>query len=162
MDKSFARPALARIAPICAALSMSLICAAPVFAEHGGPDDRDHAADAAARLVHAGQAFSLPPNPNVAFELDVPANVVLTDVELTLHSQTLAATVFVSERDNSQTYAYQSVGTPGAVFGSSEGHYGLHLHSGISSSIGLRVGLICNNIGGNSCAGALMWSGYQP
>ena len=101
-------------------------------------------------------------NPNVAFELDVPANVVLTDVELTLLGQTLTTSVFVSEMDNSQTYVFQAVGTAGSNFVSSDGHYGLHLHSGISSPIGLRVGLYCNNFFGNGCAGALMWSGYKP
>jgi len=162
MDKSFVRTALAPTATICAALSLSFIYMTPVFAERDGPDDRDHAASAGVHLVHAGRAFSLPGNPNVAFELDVPANVVLTDVELTLNSPTSGATVFVSELDNSQTYVFQSVSSANGAVVSSDGHYGLHLHSGLVSSIGLRVGLYCNNFFANSCAGALMWSGYQP
>jgi hypothetical protein len=115
-----------------------------------------------ARLVRDGQAFDLPPNPNIAFEFDLPTNVVLTDVEVSLNEPALAATIFVSEMDNSKTYLFQSVGSPGSTWsGSTEGHSGIHLQSGLSSSIGLRVGIYCNNIGGNHCAGALMWSGYQ-
>ena len=115
-----------------------------------------------ARLVSDGQSFDLPPNPNIAFEMDLPTNVVLTDVELSLNEPALAATVFVADMANSKTYYFEAVGSPGSTWaGSTAGHGGIHLQSGLSSSIGLRVGIYCNNIGGNHCAGALMWSGYQ-
>jgi hypothetical protein len=38
----------------------------------------------------------------------------------------------------------------------------INFQSGLQSAAGLRVGLTCPNIGGNTCAGAFMWSGYQP
>lgn len=115
-----------------------------------------------AHLVSDGRSFSLPPDPNIAFEFDLPTNVVLTDVNLSLNAPSLAATVFVSDQSD-KTFIFQSVGTPGSTSAASaEGHVSIHLQSGLSSSIGLRVGLYCPNIGGNSCAGALMWSGYQP
>jgi hypothetical protein len=113
-------------------------------------------------LIHGGQAFALPPDPNIAFELAFPADAVLTDVELTLHAPSLGTTVFVAD-GNGTTYIFQTVGSSGSTFAvSTDGHYGLHLQSGISSPAGLRIGIYCPNIGGNSCNGALMWSGYQP
>jgi hypothetical protein len=115
-----------------------------------------------AHLVQDGRSFNLSPNPNIAFEFDLPTNVVLTDVELTLNQPALAATVFVADQSD-KTFIFQSTGSPGSTWsGSTDGHVSIHLQSGLWSSIGLRVGLYCNNIGGNSCAGALMWSGYQP
>lgn len=115
-----------------------------------------------AHLVSDGRSFSLPPDPNIAFEFDLPTNVVLTDVQLSLNAPSLAALVFVSDQTD-KTFIFQSVGTPGSTSAASaDGHVGIHLQSGLSSSIGLRVGLYCPNIGGNSCSGALMWSGYQP
>jgi hypothetical protein len=51
-------------------------------------------------LVHDGKSFSLPPNPNVAFEFAIPANVVLTDVVLSLNAPSLATEIFVAETDN--------------------------------------------------------------
>ena len=115
-----------------------------------------------AHLVHDGQSFDLPPNPNIAFEFDLPVNVVLTDVELSLNAPAVAATVFVSDMSD-KTFIFQSTGSPGSSFAvNADGHVSIHLQSGLWSPIGLRVGLYCNNIGGNSCAGALMWSGYQP
>lgn len=113
-------------------------------------------------LVHDGQAFSLDPNPNIAFEFAVPSDVVLTDVVLSLNSSSIATTVFVSEGSGSKTYVFQSVGSGTSTFaGSNEGQLSIHFESGLNSPNGLRVGLYCNNIGGNSCSGALMWSGYQ-
>jgi len=157
MSETVMRPALSLLGIVCAALVLSLIRAMPARAEPSGTDR-----GATRNLIHAGQGFSLPPNPNAAFELNVPANAVLTDVELTLAAPSLATTIYVIEMNNSQTYVNQLVATPGSTWGSNEGHYGIHLQSGISSPIGLRVGIYCNNIGGNGCYGALMWSGYQP
>jgi hypothetical protein len=114
-------------------------------------------------LVSDGRAFVLPPNPNIAFEFAVPSGVVLTDVQLSLTAPSLAATIFVSTNSNSKTYVFQSVGSANSTFaGSNAGYAALHFQSGLQSAEGLRVGIYCNNIGSNSCAGALMWSGYQP
>jgi len=114
-------------------------------------------------LVHDGKAFSLLPDPNIAFEFTIPANVVLTDVVLSLNAPSVAITIFVAEGDNSKTYVFQSVGSASSTFaGSTEGRATINFQSGLQSANGLRVGLTCNNIGGNTCAGALMWSGYQP
>ena len=115
-----------------------------------------------AHLVSDGKSFNLQPNPNIAFEFDLPTNVVLTDVDLSLNQPALAATVFVADQSD-KTFIFQTTGSPGSTWaGSTDGHVSIHLQSGLWSSIGLRVGLYCNNIGGNTCAGALMWSGYQP
>ena len=114
-------------------------------------------------LVHDGQSFSLSPNPNIAFEFAVPANVVLTDVVLSLTSPAQAVTIFVGRGDGNKTYIFQSVGGTTSTFsGSTEGRATISLQSGLQDPLGLRVGLYCNNIGGNVCEGAFMWSGYQP
>jgi len=113
-------------------------------------------------LVNDGRAFALSPNPNIAFELAVPANVVLTDVVLTLNAPSLSTSVFVSEAGGSKTYVFETVGSPSSAFaGNPTGRSAIHLQSGIQSPSGLRVGLYCSNVGGNECSGALMWSGYQ-
>jgi hypothetical protein len=113
-------------------------------------------------LVSDGKAFALPADPNVAFEFAIPANVVLTDVQLSLHSPALAATIFVSDGGGARTYVYQSVGSSNSTFaGSNAGQAAIHFQTGLQSASGFRVGIICNNIGGNSCAGALMWSGFE-
>jgi hypothetical protein len=112
-------------------------------------------------LVHDGQSFALTPNPNIAFEFAVPANVVLTDVVLTLTAPAQAVTIFVSRGDGNKTYVFQSVGGATSTFaGSNEGRATIHFQSGLQEALGLRVGLYCNNIGGNVCEGALTWSGY--
>jgi hypothetical protein len=114
-------------------------------------------------LIHDGKAFALEPNPNIAFELSVPANVVLTDFVLSLRSPSVATTVFVQDRSTSATLVFQSIGSADSTFaGSNEGQLSLHFASGLQSPSGLRIGITCNNIGGNLCNGALMWSGYQP
>jgi len=113
-------------------------------------------------LVNDGQSFALPPDPNIAFEFAVPPSVVLTDVQLSLNGRSLATTIFVS--DYTKTYVYQTVGSEGSTWsGSTDGQAMFHFQSGLRSPVaGFRVGIVCNNIGGNSCSGALMWSGYQP
>lgn len=112
-------------------------------------------------LVSGGQSFDLPPNPNIAFEFAIPSNVVLTDVVLTLRASSVATTIFLSDFTN--TLLSHSVGSPGSTWaGTTNGHAAFHFQSGLQSPVGFRLGLVCNNIGGNSCAGALMWSGYQP
>jgi hypothetical protein len=114
-------------------------------------------------LTSDAKSFSLPPNPNQAFELDVPAGVVLTDVVLSLNAPSLVTTVFVSDMANSKTYFYEAVGSGTTTFAANNnGHTALSLQSGLTSSVGLRIGVTCNNVGGNSCSGALMWSGYTP
>jgi hypothetical protein len=114
-------------------------------------------------LVHDGQSFALEPNPNIAFELSVPADVVLTDLVLSLRSVSLLTAVFVQDRSTQATLVWQSIGSAESTWaGSNEGQWSLHLASGLQSPGGLRIGVYCNNIGGNSCNGALMWSGYQP
>lgn len=114
-------------------------------------------------LVHDGQSFFLVPNPNIAFELSVPADVVLTDLVLSLIAPSLATTVFVQDRSNSATLVWQTIGSADSTWaGSNEGQLSLHFASGLQSPSGLRIGITCNNIGGNSCNGAVMWSGYQP
>ena len=113
-------------------------------------------------LVHEGQSFSLAPDPNIAFELSVPEDVVLTDFVLSLNGASLATTVFVQDTSTGDTLVFQSVGSEGSTFaGSNEGQLSLHFQSGLQGADGLRIGLTCNNIGGNSCSGALMWSGYE-
>jgi hypothetical protein len=114
-------------------------------------------------LVHDGQSFVLSPDPNIAFEFAVPANVVLTDVVLSLTAPAQAVTIFVGRGDGNKTYVFQSVGSANSTFaGSNEGRATIHFQSGLQEPLGLRVGLYCNNIGGNVCEGAFMWSGYQP
>ena len=114
-------------------------------------------------LVHDGQSFALVPNPNIAFELSVPADVVLTDLVLSLRAPSLATTVFVQDRSNSATLIWQNIGSADSTWaGSNEGQLSLHFASGLQSPSGLRIGITCPNIGGNSCNGAVMWSGYQP
>jgi hypothetical protein len=136
------------------ALNVANSAATPLFAEDVNKT--------AAHLVSDGKAFDFPPNPNVAFEFDLPTNVVLTDVELSLNAPAQAATLFVADQSD-KTFIFQTTGSPGSTYAvSTDGHISIHLQSGLYSSIGLRVGLYCNNVGGNSCAGALMWSGYQP
>ena len=113
-------------------------------------------------LASDGRSFAVPPNPNIAFELAVPSNVVLTDVVLTLNSQSLATTLFVADGASQKTYVFESIGSPASTWaGSSTGRSTIHLQSGLQSATGFRVGVICNNIGGNDCSGALMWSGYE-
>ena len=113
-------------------------------------------------LVNDGRSFALSPDPNIAFELSVPPDVVLTDVVLSLNAPSLSTTVFVADLGSSKTYVFESVGTPGSAFaGNSTGRSAIHLQSGLQTAAGLRVGVYCPNIGGNSCSGALMWSGYQ-
>jgi hypothetical protein len=114
-------------------------------------------------LVNDGRSFSLSPDPNIAFELSVPPDTVLTDVVLSLNNQSVATTVFVADAGSSKTYLFETVGSPASTVASNTtGRSAIHLQSGIHSAFGLRVGLYCNNVGGNSCSGALMWSGYQP
>jgi hypothetical protein len=114
-------------------------------------------------LTSDARSFALPPNPNLAFELDVPAGVVVTDVVLSLNAPSLATTVFVQDTASSKTYLFESVGTGTTTFAANNnGHTAFSLQSGITSTAGLRIGVTCNNIGNNSCNGALMWSGYQP
>lgn len=112
-------------------------------------------------LVYDGQSFDLLPNPNIAFELAVPPGVVLTDVALTLNAPSLSTTFFVS--DFTKMLVLHGVGSAGSTFAANtDGRAALHFQSGLHSQSGFRIGVTCNNIGGNACAGAIMWSGYQP
>lgn len=114
-------------------------------------------------LVSDGQAFALPPNPNPAIEIVVPDDVVLTDVVVALNSPSLATTYFVIGRYASTSYVYESVGSAGSTWaGNTTGRAATHFQSGLQDPAGFRIGITCNNIGGNSCAGSIMWSGYVP
>lgn len=114
-------------------------------------------------LVSDGQAFSLPPNPNIGFEMYVPADVVMTDLLLTLNAPSLITSFFVQAQSTGATLVWEAVGSAGSTWaGNTSGRAALGFQSGLSDPIGLRIGVTCNNIGGNSCSGALMWSGYQP
>jgi hypothetical protein len=138
----------------------------------GAPIIVQDANRAASHLVSDAKAFAVPLNPNVAFEFLVPANVVLTDVNLTLNLPAQAVTLFVADlADNNKTWVFQSVGSPGSTWaGSTSGQASYQFASGLTSASGIRVGITCNNIGGTlnndigngvqGCAGALSWSGY--
>lgn len=146
----------------------ALACLAAVAGQaRAGADElaRHHPAPptpSAPVLVHDGKSFSLAPDPNIAFEFSIPANVVLTDVVLSLTAPAQAVTVFVGRGDGNQTLIFQSVGGASSTFAASHaGMADIHLQSGLQDPMGLRVGLYCNNVGGNVCQGALMWSGYQ-
>ena len=102
-------------------------------------------------LVSDGKAFSLPPNPNIAFEFAVPSTVVLTDVQLSLNAPSLASTIFVSDGGTQKTYVFQTVGSEGSTWaGSTGGQAMFHFQSVLRSASGFRVGIYCNNIGLNA------------
>jgi hypothetical protein len=114
-------------------------------------------------LLSDGQPFALPPNPMPGLEIYVPADVVMTDLSLTLNAPSLATTMFVQAQSTGATLIYESVGSATSTWAANtSGRSTFHLQSGLTDPVGLRIGLTCNNIGGNSCSGAIMWSGYQP
>lgn len=157
------KPRFAPLLSVLAGACFTLFACLPAaWADEGDHRRPSNPGASPPTLVHGGQAFDLPPNPNIAFEFAVPANVVLTDVVLSLTAPAQAVTIFVGRGDGNQTLIFQSVGGASSTFaGSNAGHANIHLQSGLQDPLGLRVGLYCNNIGGNVCQGALMWSGYH-
>ena len=90
--------------------------------------------------------------------LTVPNGVVLTDAHVTFslgENFPNSASLFIHDFANGKTYVYEIVNN--TTF-----HAGVDLGSGILSTGQLTVELSCNNISGNQCQGALMWSGYKP
>jgi len=107
-------------------------------------------------LQHDGTFFTIGAGTDQT--LTVPAGVVLTDAYATFsvpEGLSNAASLFI--RDGSgKILLYQIVNN--TTF---EAH--MSLTSGIpSTGSGIEVDVSCYNISGNTCQGALMWSGYKP
>ena len=110
-------------------------------------------------LVNDGTFFDL-----VAYEsitLTVPSGVVLTDAHVSFahYYEGANASLFAVQDApgtiGAKKYVWQSVND--MTFDA-----GIDLNSGIMSDGSLQVYLGCNNIEGNKCRGAIMWSGYKP
>lgn len=112
-------------------------------------------------LVSDGSKFNLSVYNGVSqtFELDTPANAVVTDVVLSMLGGSSALSITISD-SGSKTYVNEAVGA--VTSGAASGNLGIHLQSGITASSGLRIVLTCSAGGTGFCSGALMWSGYQP
>lgn len=108
------------------------------------------------KLRHQAMFFMVGPGESPT--LTVPKGVVLTDAHVTFsvpEGVANAASLFVRDgKGNVVVYRIVNNTTYEA---------GIDLQSGIpSTGAGISVQLSCYNISGNSCQGALMWSGYAP